>query len=413
MRNNNQVRDNYFKKLEQECLVGLSKISTFKQRRKAVNYFINFLNNSKIDLRHLDPTHLQDFLQFLSQKKTYKGTNLAPSTIKQIYALAKSFYVRCYERHIASQHPDLIFTKNMLQRYKIGERKLPKYIDQDRMRKLLDNCPDRWKALLHFMYDTGARISEVLNVRREHLDFNKALVQIYEPKTMNVRVTSLSDKTIYLLQDYFENHRGKARAGHEPFVFVNQQRRKMSPRAIQYVVKKISTDLLGHQYAITPHFFRAACAVHLLESGVDIRQVQEIIGWKSLAVVQNYTRITPQRQAMLKKQHHPGFRSEEPNQPRDTVNPASINPVKFFQQQLIDERKRHQQDIKELKAAFREEMSELRYQQSHQQELDELRRLLQEEQSKRAQERQEHEQRIKELLVSQKQLIQLLSQKSS
>ncbi|MFX0094839.1 MAG: tyrosine-type recombinase/integrase, partial [Candidatus Hodarchaeota archaeon] len=207
MWSNERIKKDYFKELEQSCLIGLAKMSTFVQRKKAVNYFVDFLNASGIRLKDLDSLRLQDFLHFLSQKKTSRDTKLAPATLKQIYALVKSFYVRCYEKRITSQHPDLIFTKNLLLRYKLGERKLPKYIDQHRMKKLLSKCPNRWKALFNFMYDTGARISEVLNVQQDHLDLEKKLVQIYEPKTMNVRVTALSNSTVQLLEEYFSKYR--------------------------------------------------------------------------------------------------------------------------------------------------------------------------------------------------------------
>ncbi|MFX0092407.1 MAG: tyrosine-type recombinase/integrase [Candidatus Hodarchaeota archaeon] len=145
---------------------------------------------------------------------------------------------------------------------------------------------------------------------------------------------------------------------------------------------------MGSKYTITPHYFRAACAVHLLERGVDIRQVQEIIGWKSLSVVQNYTRVTPQRQAQLKEQHHPGFspktldKEEKSPQTPDDYSSSEANQIEFFRK-----------------------------------EIEELKKTFQEEQRTRAAERQVYEQRIDELLKSQQELnqriIQLLTQSSS
>jgi len=178
----------------------------------------------------------------------------------------------------------------------------------------------------------------------EFLDLIQGLVQIYEPKTMNVRVTTLSEKTLQLLKEYFLKYRPEPRSGYEAFVFINQQRRRMSPRAVQYIVKRLSTIILGEKNAITPHYFRAACAVHLLESGVDIRQVQEIIGWKSLSVVQNYTRVTPQRQAELKKQHHPGFQTKVHNR---LGTKEQLSPEKERQEyeRRIDELLKTQQEL--------------------------------------------------------------------
>ncbi|MFX1535645.1 MAG: tyrosine-type recombinase/integrase, partial [Promethearchaeota archaeon] len=217
MRTNERIKNRYFRELEQNCLLGLARVTTFAQRKKAVNYFIKFMNRNNISIKNLDALHVHEFLQYLSSKKTHKGKKLAPATLKQILALVKSFYVRCYERKLTSKHPDLIFTKNLLLQYKLGERKLPRYIDQKKMSKLLTECPNRWKALLHFMYDTGARISEVLNVQRQHLDLTQGLVQIYEPKTMNVRVTTLSETTLQLLKEYFLRYRPEPRPGYESF----------------------------------------------------------------------------------------------------------------------------------------------------------------------------------------------------
>ncbi|MFX0092198.1 MAG: tyrosine-type recombinase/integrase [Candidatus Hodarchaeota archaeon] len=390
MRTNNRIREEYFRELEKKCLVGLAKRSTFIQRRKAVNYFLEFLNTNHIGLKHIKSQHLHEFLQYLSLKKTYKETNFSPATLKQIYALTKTFYVRCFEKYAEFKHPDLIFTKNLLQRYKLGEKKLPKYIDQDKMRELLEKCPKEWKALLYFMYETGARISEVLGVQIQHLNVDRKLVQIFEPKTMNFRVTTLSDTTVQLLEDYILKIRSKPFDRYKKFIFISRQHRRLSVRAVQYIVKRLSSKILGKENSITPHYFRAACAVHLLESGVDIRQVQEIIGWKSLSIVQNYTRVTPQRQAQLKEQHHPSFKSQKIEQSAGKEEfDKMISQIENIRQELRESKQKHQEEIKEMKQAFQQERQE------------------------RKEERQGYEQRIDKMLKTQEQLLQLLAQKST
>ncbi|MFX0091884.1 MAG: tyrosine-type recombinase/integrase [Candidatus Hodarchaeota archaeon] len=365
IKSNSRIKSKYLQELEKNIVTGLEKQTTFVQRRKAVNYFFNFLDTHQINLKQLNSSHVQSFLHFLKLRITSRGTSLAPATIKQIYALTKSFYIYCYEKKIVLSHPDLIFTRNLVKQYKFGEKKLPKYIDQQQMKKLLDQSPDRWKPLLHFMYDTGARISEVLNIKIADIDFKKRLVKIFEPKTMNVRVTALSRTTVQLLQHYFDNHRPNPRKGYEEFVFINRLKRKMNPRAVQYVVKELSTKILGTKHAITPHYFRAACAVHLLESGVDIRQVQEIIGWKSLAVVQNYTRITPHRQTLLKEQHHPGFqdgrKDEEEKTKEDSKKrlDSTQSSTEVLIQQLLDERQEYRQELTEIKRKSQQQQQQI------------------------------------------------------
>ncbi|MFX0094919.1 MAG: tyrosine-type recombinase/integrase, partial [Candidatus Hodarchaeota archaeon] len=245
----------------------------------------------------------------------------------------------------------------------------------------------------------------------QHLDFNRKIVQIYEPKTMNVRMTILSETTTQLLEEYITKYRPKPRFRYKEFVFINQQRRKMSPRAIQYLTKRLSTKFLGEENAITPHYFRAACAVHLLERGVDIRQVQEIIGWKSLSVVQNYTRVTLQRQAQLKEQHHPSFQKKL-LRPQTVKEPSSLlaTQIESLRQQISEEQQGYKQDLVELKQAFQKE--QLKWEQERQAYEQRMSGLLKAQELKRDQERQAYEQKINKLLKAQEQLLQILGQQS-
>ncbi|MFX0065983.1 MAG: phage integrase SAM-like domain-containing protein, partial [Candidatus Hermodarchaeota archaeon] len=109
MRSNNRIKNKYFKRLDEEAQSGLARRSTVVQRKKAINYFVKFLNSNQIKLKEINSMHIQSFIQYLSQKQTNRRRTLAPSTIKQIYALVKTFYVRCYEKITVTQHPDLIF----------------------------------------------------------------------------------------------------------------------------------------------------------------------------------------------------------------------------------------------------------------------------------------------------------------
>ena len=119
---------NYFSELEENAKNGMAKRSTNIQRRKAVNNFIKYLNSKKASLNNVTSENIEGFLQYLSQKKTIKGKPMAPATIKQILALSKSFYIRCYQKKLVKEHVDVIFHRDLLKRYKIGEKKLPKYI---------------------------------------------------------------------------------------------------------------------------------------------------------------------------------------------------------------------------------------------------------------------------------------------
>ena len=161
------------------------------------------------------------------------------------------------------------------------------------------------------MYDTGARISEVLALEPGSIDFDKGTVRLFEPKTMNHRVTTLSLVTMDIIRDYLEHGRKPRNEEEGKFLFLNSRGTRLKARIVQIQLQKISGRILGPEKSITPHYFRAACAVHLLENGVGIREVQEIIGWKCLSTAQEYTRVVPQRMAHIKREHHPSFQNQD------------------------------------------------------------------------------------------------------
>ncbi|MFX0092839.1 MAG: tyrosine-type recombinase/integrase [Candidatus Hodarchaeota archaeon] len=378
MRKNRQLFDVYFDELEQQCHAGLVKRSTLRQRRRAVKYLLEFMDQSNIDLKNLNSAHIRAFLQYLSLRQTYTGKKFAAATIKQAYALSRSFYVSCYGEKRVTTPPDQVFKRDLLRQYVLGEQKLPKYIDKEDMKALLEKCPDRWKALLNLMYETGARISEILPLQIDQLNLKKQTVRIFEPKTMNYRITTLSSKTVRFLELYLSKYRRQPRKGYKNFLFINQQRRPMSSRAIQYLIKRLSKKYLGERHVITPHYFRAACAVHLLEAGVDIRQVQEIIGWKSLNIVQNYTRVTPQKQAELKAKYHPGFQSEENAKTHDKTSAQNSSSI-------VEQLERIRLQMEHMQTTY-------------EQKLQDLQLNLQKEQQKREEEQKQHKNQVDELI---------------
>ena len=273
--------------------------SSLSERRRAINNLISFLDSIDISITELATEHLDVFVNNLVSGEI-TGNPLSANTIQQKMALNKTFVRFLYERKFIDEHPDRIFTKGLDLRLPKVKELLPKYISQKDIQLLLENCSDRYQALLYLAYDTGARISEILSVKILDISFETSTITITEHKTNSFRKAFLSNITIQKLNYYLDTVRPKKESD---FLFINSYGKPFVSRTIQIFLKDFSEKLLGHK--ITPHYFRAACATHMLENGAGIREVQVIVGWKSIQTVERYTRIIEKRQAQVKSNTHP------------------------------------------------------------------------------------------------------------
>ncbi|MGE4293145.1 MAG: tyrosine-type recombinase/integrase [Desulfovibrio sp.] len=163
-------------------------------------------------------------------------------------------------------------------------------------------------AVLETLFSTGVRVSELCSLRTEHVDLAQRQILVLG-KGKRERVIPICDSsTLGALHEYVRSY-GEYLTSGEPF-FLNRDLRPLSDQSVRRIIRK-HQGLAGLTGSMTPHMFRHTIATLLLENGVDIRNIQRLLGHSSLAVTEIYTHVSlaAQREALGKK--HPREMMEE------------------------------------------------------------------------------------------------------
>lgn len=157
-------------------------------------------------------------------------------------------------------------------------------------------------AVLELLFSTGIRVSELSCLRENEIDLEEGSLRIYG-KGDKERVLQLGNpNTLEALRRYKELYQSEIRAA--GFFFVNGQHRRYSEQSVRHMVSKYA-KLVGAPEHITPHVFRHTFATLLLESDVDIRYIQGLLGHSSIATTQIYTHISTRKQRDILTEKNP------------------------------------------------------------------------------------------------------------
>ena len=136
------------------------------------------------------------------------------------------------------------------------------------------------------MYSAGLRVSEVVKLKPEDIDMRRKLIHIRGAKGRKDRYTMLSEVALKTFKEYLEKYKP------EKWLFPGQRKNKhISTRTAQAIFEK-ARDKAGIKKDATVHSLRHSFATHLLESGVDLRYIQELLGHKSSKTTEIYTHVS-------------------------------------------------------------------------------------------------------------------------
>jgi integrase/recombinase XerD len=168
----------------------------------------------------------------------------------------------------------------------------------------------RDRALLEFLYATGARISEACGLSLGDFDHEEQLVRLFG-KGSKERIVPYGRHAAAALAEWL-GPSGRphlqparwARRGDAEAVFLNLRGARLSRQAAWAIVKKYG-DRIGIGHKLSPHVLRHSCATHLLDHGADLRIVQELLGHASISTTQVYTRVSQERMFDVYRSAHP------------------------------------------------------------------------------------------------------------
>jgi integrase/recombinase XerD len=258
---------------------------TIDAYREDIKMFLNAFPNIKAtsDLSEHD---LNDFAVYEGKK------GISSRSIARRISSIKNFYAFLKKSKDIDIELDNVITPKMI-------KKLPTCLSYEEIKKLLE-APDitnpyglRDRSMLEVMYSSSLRVSELLSLKREQVDFINGIVTVIG-KGNKERKVPISEYSLKILKEYIDGPRKKNKGAASKYIFLNSNGKPLSRQYFFLQIKKYA-KLAGIKKEISPHTIRHCSATHMLENGADLITVQKILGHVNLATTQIYTHVTSER----------------------------------------------------------------------------------------------------------------------
>lgn len=271
---------------------GIASIETFKRYLLSKRYSPNTINTYS--------EALKSFLTFCNTKAIKEITNEDVIIYNNDYIL-KNKFSSSYQNQIVNAIKLFfkIVKETSIEIDKIHrpkrEKVLPNVLSKEEIKAILEAPKNlKHKAMLSMIYSCGLRRSELLNLRPSDIDSKRNIVFIKQSKGKKDRITPLSPKILELLRSYYKEC--------SPQTYLFEGREKNTPysaRSLEEVLKK-SIKLATINKPVTLHWLRHSYATHLLESGTDLRYIQELLGHNSSKTTEIYTHVSTKNIQQIK-----------------------------------------------------------------------------------------------------------------
>lgn len=218
----------------------------------------------------LNSEHIMNYLIYLKRER-----NMGSGSVNQAYSGLKILYTQVLKREWDSTIPR---SKRV--------NKLPRVLSREEVSAILEAKTNiKHKVLLKLLYSTGMRISELCNLKISDIDSKRMLIRINQGKGKKDRMTLLSKSILKELREYYLFYRpGK-------WLFEGNYCKQYSTRSLQNVFKHAKKKA-GVTSKCSCHTLRHSFATHLLESGVDIFNIKELLGHKSIKSTMVYLHVS-------------------------------------------------------------------------------------------------------------------------
>jgi len=261
------MQDEILKKLEIELKLRGFSPHTLSSYLRYNKQFLEFINKPA---QNIEKDDLKLFLSYLLSEKNMSARSLN---------LVRSALLFCYNEVL-----ELGITK--IKTPKI-EKSLPTILTKKEIIDLFNATPNfKSKLILKLLYSSGLRVSEIVNLKYEDLNFEEKTGLVRQGKGKKDRMFILSEKILLNITE-FSKKKNKLKG----YIFTGPKNKQLSTRTIQKIIKN-SAKKAGINKHVTPHKLRHSFATHLLESGTDIRMIQELLGHSNLQTTQIYTHVS-------------------------------------------------------------------------------------------------------------------------
>lgn len=285
-----QCRENFLEYLLKEKNYSRETIdgygSDLKEFGEFLRDFLSLGEEGKIEIEKIDRKAIRAWLNQL-----YQG--LTPVSIERHLASVRSFFDYLVKQEIVGFNPA------KLVRTPKKEKRLPKVLSVDEVIALIeapsaeDPLGIRDRAILELFYAAGIRVSELRGLNLLDIDLTERMIKVLG-KGKRERVVPINEISVEKLKAWLEV-RGKMLksvldSDAQDAVFLSSKGTRITKMGIENLLRKY-LDRIGLTRKATPHTLRHSFATHLLESGMDLRTIQELLGHRSLSTTQKYTQV--------------------------------------------------------------------------------------------------------------------------
>ncbi|MBM3248955.1 MAG: tyrosine recombinase XerC [Candidatus Omnitrophica bacterium] len=267
-----------------------ASVHTILNYKLDLTEFGNFLKDTSID--KVDYLSLRKYLAHLKEKNL-KSRTLA----RKVSCLRTFFKFLSREGYIKTNPATLLLTPKL-------DKRLPQFLTEDEINKLLDSPPKdevsglRDRAIMETFYSTGMRISELVGLNLDDVDFISGVVKV-RGKGKKERLLPIGEKALTALRHYLDKRKEKTKE-----IFLNKGGTRITDRGVRDILEKY-IKLTSLKENISPHTLRHTFATHLLNHGADLRSVQELLGHVNLSTTQIYTHLSTERLKNIYDKTHP------------------------------------------------------------------------------------------------------------
>ena len=282
---------------------------TIKAYTIDLNQLVQFLfaANDKINSEEVTKAELRAYIESIS--------SLKPKSVKRKIATIKALF------NFLEFEDKILVNPLRKMRIKFREPKtLPKVMDIKEVGKIfktayLANASEnstgsysyfetlRNIVVLELLFATGARVSEIANLKTDSIDLRSGSVSIKGKGNKERFIQICNTETLKILKEYNNRYIDKIKSS-GGFFLINRLGNKLSDQSIRQIVKNLSSKA-GINKHITPHVFRHSFATLLLEKDVDIKYIQSLLGHSSIMTTQIYTHVNREKQKRILRTKHP------------------------------------------------------------------------------------------------------------
>ena len=262
--------------------------------------FFNYLDKqfSKPGIKEINHSLVRSWLASL------KENDLIAKSINRKISSLRSFFKYLLKMGVIENTP----MANVISP-KISKR-LPVFVKEEdtlRLMEALKNSTEDWKTLnakmlITLFYDTGMRLSELINLKEKHFDHSRSQIKVLG-KGNKERIIPVNKEVINPIKEY-QQQKNKYFDRTEDALLVTEKGKRMYPKYAYLLVNKYLSEVSTLDKR-SPHVLRHTFATHLMNNGADLNAVKELLGHSSLAATQVYTHTTIEKLKDIHKKAHP------------------------------------------------------------------------------------------------------------